>query len=173
MKIQRPGPGILVLEKSLARAAFQVGFFALFFVAWYSFLFAGRGTSGNSPTLFMFLFWLAPLFAVPEIVRQVRVLASGETFTFNRTTGLIERNGTLVARFSDVERVQIRTIAQSEGSDQHRLSIVLKNEEKLRIDQSSDAEEITATAEDIADILGVEVGRKERGKVLSRILGSE
>jgi len=92
----------------------------------------------------------------------VRVLASGETFTLTRDTGLIERNDVRIAHFSDVERVQIRTIHDSEGSDEHRLSIVLKSEEKLRIDQSTNAQDIAAVAEDLADMLGVEVTRKGR-----------
>ena len=162
MRIQRPRPGILQLTKSRVRAGLQVGFYALFFAAWYSFLFAfpADDVTGGAPTYFMLLFWLAPLFGLPEIVRQVRVFASGESFTLTRDTGLIERNDTRIAHFSDVERVQIRTIHDSEGSDEHRLSIVLKSEEKLRIDQSTDSQEIAAAAEDLADMLGVEVTRK-------------
>jgi hypothetical protein len=63
----------------------------------------------------MLLFWLAPFFSLPEIIRQARVLALGETFTLARDTGTIERNGTRVARFNDVARIQIRTIRGSES----------------------------------------------------------
>jgi hypothetical protein len=101
-----------------------------------------------------------PALLLPQIIRQARVLASGETFTLTRDTGTIERNGTRVARFSDVARIQIRTIRGSDRDEEHRLSIVLKNDEKLRIHQSSNAKEITDIAEDLADVLGVEITRK-------------
>lgn len=163
MQIQRPRPGTLQLKKSRANAALHVAFLTLFFGTWYSLLLAGNDTFEETSTFFTLLFWLVPLFALPDVLRQLRVLTSGETFTLNRDTSLIERNGVRLAHFSDVERVQIRTIYDSEGSNEYRLSIVLKTEDKIRIDQSTNAQEIGAAAEDIADMLGVDVTRKGGG----------
>ena len=160
MRIQRPRPGILQLRKSRAKAALHIAFFTLFCGVWYSSLLALTDAPVDAPTHFMLLFWLAPLFALPDVLRELRVLAPGETFTLNRDTGIIERNGVRLAHFSDVERVQIRTIHDSEGNDEYRLSVVLRTEDKIRIDQSRDAQDIAAAAEDIADMLGVEVSRK-------------
>jgi hypothetical protein len=160
MRVVHPRPGTLEITQSRVRAASELAAIALFFIAWYSVLFASSKTPDQAPTLFMLLFWLAPFFSLPEIIRQARVLASGETFTLTRDTGTITRNGTHVARFSDVARIQIRTIRGSERSDEHRLSIVLKNDEKLRIHQSSDTKEIANIAEDLADVLNVQITRK-------------
>src|SRR6266702_8593128 len=161
MRVVHPRPGTLEISQSRVRAASELAVIALFFIAWYSVLFASSKTPGQAPTLFMLLFWLAPFFSLPEIIRQTRVLASGETFTLARDTGTTERHGTRVGRFNDVARIQIRTIRGSERSDEHRLSIVLKNDEKLRIHQSSDAKEIADIAEDLADVLGVQITRKD------------
>jgi len=160
MKISHPGPGTLQLSKSRATAAMMVGFMVLFFAGWYSFQIAFDRDSAGRFSLFRLLFWVAPLFALPEVFRQLRVLTSGETFTLSRATGTIERNGSQRARFSEVERVQIRTISSGDSSDEHRLSIVLKNGDKIRIDQSHNSKDIADAAEDIADMLGVEITRK-------------
>lgn len=160
MKICHPRSGTLKITKSRIRAASQLVFMVLFFVAWYSFLFGLNRNSDEAPALFMLLFWLAPLFSVPEIIRQTQVLTSGETFVLTRDTGTIERNGTCIALFGDVARIQIRTFRDPEGANDYRLSIVLKNDAKLRIHQSSDANEISDLAEDLADLLMAEVTRK-------------
>jgi hypothetical protein len=160
MKIVRPRPGTLKITKSRIRAASQLVFTVLFISAWYSFLFALNSSPDDAPALFKLLFWLAPLFSVPEMVRQTQVLTSGETFVLTRDTGTIERNGMCMALFSDVARIQIRTFRDPEGGSDYRLSIVLKNDEKLRIHQSSDANEVSDLAEDLADLLTVEITRK-------------
>ena len=160
MRVAHPRPGTLEIAQSRVRAALELAFISLFFTAWYAALLAFHRTPGHGPPPFTWLFWLAPLFSLPQIIRQARVLASGETFTLTRDTGTIERNGTRVARFSDVSRIQIRTIRDSDRDEVHRLSIVLKSDEKLRIHQSSNAKEITDIAEDLADVLGVEITRK-------------
>jgi hypothetical protein len=160
MKISHPGPGVLRLSKSRAAAAMTVGFTVLFFVAWYSFQISIDRNAADRFSLFRLLFWVAPLFALPEVFRQLRVLTSGETFTLSRTTGVIGCNGSPRARFSEAERVQIRTIRDADSSDEYRLSIVLKNGDKIRIDQSCSAKNIADAAEDIADMLGVEITRK-------------
>jgi hypothetical protein len=64
------------------------------------------------------------------------------------------------ARFGDVARIQIRTIRHANGDSEQRLPIVLKSDEKLRIDQSSNTQEIADIADDLAEVLGVEITRK-------------
>lgn len=160
MRVAHPRPGTLEIARSRVRAALELALISLFFTAWYAALLSFNKTPGHAPSPIMWLFWLGPLFSLPQIIRQARVLASGETFTLTRDTGTIERNGTRIARFSDVARIQIRTIRDSDGDEEHRLSIVLKSDEKLRIHQSSNAKEVTDIAEDLADVLGVEITRK-------------
>lgn len=163
-KVQKPAAGVLRLTTSRLAVGLQFGFTTVFLIAWYSFLFVRKSGPDDSSSLFMLLFWVAPLFGLPELLRQIRTLISGETFTLDRKTGLIERNGVRVARFPDVERVQIRTITGPESGSEYRLSIALKNGEKIRIAHSSNEEDMTAIAEELADLLNVEVGRKGSSK---------
>jgi len=163
MKVTHPRPGTLQVKRSRTAAALLLAFEAVFFTGWYAFLLAFDGSSGDDPVeggpdLFRLMFWVVPLFSLPVIIRQARILTAGSTFTFVSHLGVIERNGKEVARFRDVARVQIRTI-RGEGSHEDRLSLVLKNDEKLRIHESSDTKNVADVAEDLADALGVEITR--------------
>jgi hypothetical protein len=161
VKVVHSRPGTLQLTKSRLRSIGKLGYTILFFTVWYWLLLgSGEVARADAPFLFKLLFWLVPLFALPDVVRDAKVMLAGESFTLNRDTGKIERNGALLAYFSDVARIQVRTIRNDEGADDHRVSIVLKSDDKCRIEQSSNAAEITNIAEDLADILGVEVTRK-------------
>lgn len=160
IKVLHPRPGQLLLVHSRAAAGGQLAFMALFFVAWYSLILGFGEPGGASSGPFMLLFWIAPLFSVPEFIRLIRIVKVGERFTFTRESGTIARNGAPWARFSDVARIQIRRISGSESADEYRLSIVLKSDEKLRIDQASNENKIKDIAEEIADVTGVEITRK-------------
>ncbi|ESQ10196.1 MAG TPA: hypothetical protein DDY14_01115 [Chromatiaceae bacterium] len=159
MKISHPRPGKITIRKSRIGAAVQLAFFLVFFAFWYSGLPSPRNFEGQSD-LFILLFWVVPVFALPDMVRQAKVLLRGEVFSLDKDVGVIERNGARLAWFRDVERIQIRTIRDSDGDDEHRLSVVLNTDEKLRIHQSSDSDEVNNLAEDLADILKVEITRK-------------
>ncbi len=148
MKIHHPSPGVLQISHSRAGAAAQLAFFVLFYAAWYSFLLTFSRASGQSvaPPLFLLLFWVVPLMSVPQIIQQIRVITKGETFTLNRSTGVTDRNGVHRARFSEVTRIQIRTISDPESSDVYRLSLVLADDAKLKIAQSGDQDETALAA---------------------------
>ena len=159
MKSHYPTPGILEITQSRAASAFGLLFMLLFFAAFYSFMIDQAGRSGV-PSFFMLFVWVTPLFALPELIRQARVVAGGEKFTLNRATKVIERNGVRLGDFSEVTRIQIRTIRSSEGSASHRLSLILASENKIRIAHSFRLDDILDVAEDLADVLGVEITRK-------------
>ena len=159
MKSHYPSPGMLEITQSRAASAFGLLFMLLFFAAWYSFMIDQAGRSGV-PSFLMLLLWSAPLFALPELIRQARVVAGGEKFTLNRATRVIERNGVRLADFSEIIRIQVRTIRDSESRALYRLSLILASENKIRIAHSFRLDEILDVAEDLADVLGVEITRK-------------
>lgn len=160
MKTHSPSQGVLQLTHSRTGAGLHLAFLVIFFGAWYSFLPSFENSGGSAVVPFRLLFWVAFLSSFPDAIRQIRVLTSGETFTFNRATGVIEHNGVRCASFSEVARIQIRTISGGESSDSYRLSLVLQNDNKLRLAQSANQENVLAVAEDLADHLGVEITRK-------------
>lgn len=159
MKSHYPSPGMLEITQSRAASAFGLVFMLLFFAAWYFSLIDQAGRS-EAPIFIMLLFWVTPLFALPELIRQARVVAAGEKFTFNRATRVIEHNGVRLGDFSEVTRIQVRTIRDHEGSASYRLSLILASENKIRIAHSLQLDDILDVTEDLADVLGVEITRK-------------
>jgi hypothetical protein len=73
---------------------------------------------------------------------------------------VIEHNGVRLGDFSEVTRIQVRTIRDHEGSASYRLSLILASENKIRIAHSFQLGDILDVAEDLADVLGVEITRK-------------
>ncbi len=104
--------------------------------------------------------YFAPLLALPAIIRSFDLLMTAETIEFRADTAEITKNGRRLVRFADVDRVQVREIEDSEERDRYRLSIALKNGDKMRICQSGNRDWIFEAADDIADLVGVEVVQK-------------
>jgi hypothetical protein len=65
-----------------------------------------------------------------------------------------------VTRFDIVQRVQLRTIRDPESADEYRLSLVLADNSKIPLAQTRDEDRASQAADDIADVLKVEVARK-------------
>ncbi len=97
---------------------------------------------------------------MPSALSAVKVVRDGLEFTFDKATGAISRNDQRIANLGDVDRVQLRTIHDSESADDYRLSLVLKDQQKLFLGQTSDSESIVAAAEEIADLIDVPIHRK-------------
>ncbi len=79
---------------------------------------------------------------VSHVVRLARIVRHGEVFTFDRAEDRFLRNGKLVSPIGRIDYVQIRTFRSAEGADEYRLSVVLVDRTKTRIDQSMNAEKI-------------------------------
>ena len=156
--ILRPRPYLLIIKKSKSASTLFLLFIGLFWLTWYGVLIGG----GAPVTDFkLWLFYLAPLMSLPQILHSIKIITSGEFFAFDSDRKIIEKDGKRLAHFDDVERLQIRTFEDSEGSDEHRLSIVCNDNKKIRIEQTSDFQLICDAADDIADVLNVKVIRKK------------
>jgi hypothetical protein len=107
---------------------------------------------------FLWLFVLAPVFSVLQIFNSLRIAVVGEEFTFNGVTRTILKNQKQLARYNEIAYLQIRTIRGK--STDHRLTAVLQTGDKIEIHTSSNAYDIIALADDIADLLGVKVVQK-------------
>ena len=71
---------------------------------------------------------------------------------------VIGRNGRLLARFTDVEQVRVRTIrGDLHAPDRYQLSIVMNGDEQRNVHQLSTTEVGYEVAEDMSDIVDVEV----------------
>jgi len=169
MRVSRPSSQILVISESRLHA---IGFLALylgFFAFWY-YLTLDLGKIPTGVHLFdhvldrlsaqpmLWLFVLAPVLSVPYIFKCLRIAVVGEELTFNGVTRTVLKNHKRLAGFNEISYLQIRTIQGK--SAEHRLTAVLQMGDKIEI-RTSNSSDIIALADDVADILGVRVVRKE------------
>jgi len=112
-------------------------------------------------SVFVGFFWVCPLFALPSILRLSREVQLGVHYQLSRDTGVIAKNGAAMALLGDVDRVQIRTLPGGQDwHDEYRLTLVLKDERKLKIHQTFEWDEIAGLADDLADFLEAPAIRK-------------
>ena len=169
MRVSRPGSQILVLTESRLSHLQNLAMYLVFFAYWYyAVLDFGKIPDGVHPfdhlldrlsaETFLWLFVLAPLFSVGEIVESIMIVVLGEEFTFNGMTRTVLRNQKRLAGFDEIACLQVRTIRGAEDAE-HILTAVLQTGNKFEIDSSRNASDIIALADDVADILGVRVIR--------------
>ena len=126
--------------------------------------------SVGSAALLIWLAWLvetpwlwfalvAALLKLRDIIRNAKHLVGGVTFKFDGITKTIARNEKRIANFGDVEKVQIRT-AQENEDDIYRLSLVLTDQRKVFLCETTDKRRITEVAQQVAGLLDVELHRK-------------
>lgn len=169
LSLTRPSPRELVATRSRARGLFEVLFGLAFFVIWYSVLLgmtrpsAGdfieriRELTAQQPVMWFFV--LMPLLGVPRLLRSAMVVARGESFSFNAATRTVSRNREVVARFDEVEGLQVRNIGGN-GATEYRLSMVLRGGDRITLDQGADFDGICGVADAIADMTGTSISRK-------------
>ena len=106
--------------------------------------------------LWLIVFPFMPLLSLPTTFRLLRAWIAGESFLFHRDTGIIEKNGTPIARFQDVHRVQTDSARSGEGVE-YTISIVLNDEKHLPLIRVSDIDDVQAPAKKIARFVDVDV----------------
>jgi hypothetical protein len=170
MKIYRPSPQILIVTQSRLSKIGLLLLYFIFFGFWYYHT-LGLGSIPEFAQSFnyildrlfaeppLWLFVLAPLFGLPTIYKTIKVVAVGEQLSFDGIINGILKNQKPLARFNEVEHLQIRTIS-GEG-EEYRLTAVLKSGKKIEIHTSGDSSDINALADDVADIVKVKVIRKD------------
>lgn len=164
-----PTRQLLIVSKSRRHALFSLLFGLGVLFAVYVWIFGwvppdpdhlvrvARELTANDP--FMWLLVLFALLFVPSLIRSVKVLARGDSFTFDGTSRTVSRNGESVARFDELQAVQIRAFG-GETID-YRVSLLLQQGGKIAIGEGSDRDEIGAVADAIADVTGTKVLKKE------------
>jgi hypothetical protein len=179
LRIEHPDPQSLIIKKTRAGGLRNVlGTLALLMV-WYGFLFGallyetwrtgqtgqllsvltsleGLSTIGqvitrDNPCLWIFI--IAPLFAVPQLVRAVKIGLFGEVFHFDGIAKNISRDGKQHSRLADSRIVEIRTVVDSDGPDDYRVSVLLQDGSSLFVTESDDYEQMANLAGDIARVL--------------------
>ena len=180
MRVSRLGSQILVLTECRLSHIRNLAMCLVFYAYWYyTLLDLGKLPDGVRPfdylldrlsaEPFLWLFVLGPLLFVGDIVESFMIAVVGEEFTFNGMTRTVLKNQKRLAGFDEIAYLQIRTIRGAED-EEHILTAVLQTGNKIEIDTSSNASDIIALADDVADILGVKVIRlspekRKRGRI--------
>ena len=87
------------------------------------------------------------------------MLVLGDRWEFNGNYQQILRNDRKLVDFDEVVKLHIRsTTGQVE---EHRLTILQRNGKKIVIDYSNNFQEIFGLADDIADVLKVEIAHEK------------
>jgi len=169
MRVSRPSSQILVITESRLSHIGSLALSLVFNALWYyNLLHLEEVPDGVHPfdhlldrlsaEPFLWLFVLAPLLFVGDIFESLWIAVVGEEFTFNGMTRTVLKNQKRLAGFDEIAYLQIRTIRGAEDAE-HILTAVLQAGNKIEIDTSSNASDIIALADDVADILGVRVIR--------------
>lgn len=108
--------------------------------------------------LVLFLFGF-PLIFLPDFIHEVRVIVSGEIFAFDRDAGVIERNGTRCAVFSEVAGIRVKDVGGGD-SPLYRLFLVMRNGSQMRLTQSASQGNLIEVAKELAGHVGVEIVRR-------------
>ena len=182
LKIECPDPLSLTIKKTRVGGLYNVVGTLAFLSAWYGFLFGlpllelwrlgqlsgvlfslegwsalGRTITLENPCLWIFI--IAPLFATPQLLRALKIGLFGEVFHFNGLAKSISKDGKERALFADSRSLEIRTVADSDGPDDYRVSVVLNNGSSLFVTESDDYEHMAILAGDIARVLHTGVVR--------------
>lgn len=90
--------------------------------------------------------------------RPIQILASGKQVVINRKLRSISVDGTYVAGFEDVDVVSIgslRSVIEELNTDEHRLSIKLRDGRTVLVCISKEHDLVRRTAKDISEMLPV------------------
>jgi hypothetical protein len=101
--------------------------------------------------------WFWPVAILLDVARRLKTVLVGEVFTFNADSGTMEKDGHPVARFRDVSSVQILTVLNREGGALHELGLKLNDEKGIPLAKTSNPDEASALAQEIARHLRVPV----------------
>ena len=164
--VQRPTPHVITVSTPRLGATVSGLFYVLFISVWYwlllqkpnsveAFLASLRQLPDRG--LWLFLFSLAPLMAIPTVYDLANTAIRGRVYTLDGRSREIALNGATVARFDQVEAVQVRTVYRAKASNYYLLSLLLQGDRKVRLGQAGDREHVIAAADDVADELKVTV----------------
>jgi hypothetical protein len=164
--VQRPTPNVVTVSTPRIGAAlsalFQVGFLGL----WYWLLLekpvsleAAVDSTRRLPDrgLWVCLIGLVPLAAIPGLLRLARTVIRGSVYRCDGHSRTITLNGEVIARFDEVEHVQVRMINRAKAPNEYLLSLLLQNDRKVQLGQARDHDEALSVADSVADTLQVTV----------------
>jgi len=166
VRIEKPDPNTLIITKvRWSRLLALLSYSAIIFFLYYKILEAPsnftelRGVLSDSP--WKWFVGVILISMLPGVVLHLRTLISADRFVFNKSDRSMFWGRDQKTSFSEIENVEIAKLLGNEAGHLYRLSVILKNGKVIRIDRSMSYEEISTGANYIADLVDVQLVRKE------------
>ncbi|MDH3690001.1 MAG: hypothetical protein OEU36_11045 [Gammaproteobacteria bacterium] len=170
VKVTRPRRQVLVVSKARLSALVRlVVWMAIVAVFYYTLLGLGDATDDAAPvgdakawlledgTRWLLL--LFPIFIVPYLIEGIKALTVQDELTFDGLSQTVRKNDREVATFNQIEHLKLSTI--NGRCEELALTAVLIDGNSVQIHTSGTLLKMVALANDIADILQVEVVRND------------
>lgn len=90
-------------------------------------------------------------------MKTVRLLLTGEHFTFDQMDGHLLRNGVVKLELAEVSHIRVKKHEDHDSGMDYQLSIVHSGEREMTIDRSPEQDGIFELAEEIAGFLNKEI----------------
>lgn len=104
-----------------------------------------------------FLFVVLPIFNLPKFIGEIWAFFHVDTFYFDSLSKNITINKNLQIRFDEIDKLRIRRFPRSKNINEYSLSIITRDQKKIKIGQSSNFEDICDGADEIADLIGLSI----------------
>ena len=167
-EVVRSEPEKLILRHSRIRGVLGGAFVILFVCVWYWLALDKPGTVESAIQVATerihggvasWLFLLIPFLVLGSSLGYLsRIVLLANRIELDAQSKTI-RYGRKKIPFRDVATVQLRRIYASRLPDEHLVSLVLKDKSKLRVVSHANRDRVVAAADDIAELLDVQVER--------------
>jgi hypothetical protein len=174
MKIHRPNPQILIIITSRLLGISLLIFLIAVFVGCYYYFVIEIGSIPEGAQPFDYILtrlsakpyvWLiilvGPVLLLPTMYELLKIAAVGKQLSIDGVRRAILENQKLLARFDEVEHLQLwTTYDEADKKYNYSLIAVLGSGKEIQIYYSDNGNEIIAIADDVADIMKVKVINK-------------
>ena len=163
LKVLRPSPQALVVSERRLQALIRLGIWIGTVSVFYLVVLNGASFADGEPAVFgagghwEWLLLLFPLFLLPYLFNCVRVLLRSDELILDGRSRMVSSRRQSLAAFGDIRKLHLRAVNGT--CEELGLSATLSDGRHIKLCESSASAEITALADEIAALVGVEVTR--------------
>jgi hypothetical protein len=163
LKILRPSPQVLVISERRLQALIRLGIWVGIVSVFYLVVLDGTAPADGESAVFgagsywEWLLLLFPLFLLPYLFNCLKALLRSDEMIFDGRSQLVSSRSQALAAFGDIRELHLRAVNGT--CEEFCLSATLGDGRHIRLCESGASSAITALADEIAALVGVEVIR--------------
>jgi len=163
LKVLHPSPQVLVISERRLQALIRLGIWIGTVSVFYLVVLNGASFADGEPAAFgegrhwEWLLLLFPLFLLPYLFNCIRALLRSDELIFDGGSRMVSRRSQPLAAFGDIRELHLRAVNGT--CEEFCLSATLGDGRHITLCESSASAAITALADEIAVLVGVEVTR--------------